>query len=909
MNLQQVHHQIIEMMSIFLYQIKASTAMGKTDINTTAENVLIPLFVELYGYRDLKNLNFAEGPNFPAIDLGDKVARVAFQVTATPDGTKVKETLKMFTKREQYKDYDRLIVYILNEKQGTYEGTGYDQIIQGRFIFDKDKDIWDFNDVLREVASLQIERAVKIQQILEANFAQRSVRWSDRQNNVIAQARYLKDLVAELERYEGVSEYIEPSLWAENVSEQSLASGSPSAKIKAPGHDLLAAPFVDTTSNVHPRQSAQQLQSVDEALNLLQRFTLLGESGIGKSTILRCAAYAAARRRLADPSSAPLPLLLDLAHWMSGQSVYDFIRDAQLPIADLFGSLERGDIVLYLDGFNEMGRQANEKVRALNEWLHGKDAPRSLIIACRQTSYTAMPPLNLPVVSVGRLSDAQVALLAKNYLGDKVQGFLDRVLPKSAEDRSNERHLIELARNPYLLVVFAEIFRVAPGDELPNNTGMLFEKLVTSLWERERVRHTPGWTTISNMKDEFSRLAFAMIDGNMSTSVPVAFASKYVRSEGLLSAGHEAGILRLQDADVRFSHQLMQEFFAALRLSEVGLRHALGKRPSDNQVVFKHILKYLFHKDAWIPKRLRSSRYEDSPKKRVNAFKDFGMRWYEPVVALTGFMPNKADDLVREALALRHHFLAAYCIVKGGNASDGVRAETIDHLLRVLRGSSRDLRHDAATALGLLADKSATRELLKALKTKDEYVGQAVVQALIYIGEEGVPDIVQALNDSNSAERAVAAIALGYVRSEASVPGLVEALTGNYWHGQWYAAWSLGRIGGEAALNTLMISLQVKTLPVRLAIIVALGDVGDGRAVPTLLSLLENDNSHVRGAATHALGNIGDPVAVANLRNLLSDYGAVTLPPAGINYRVCDVAESAIKSIESAAARRTASER
>jgi hypothetical protein len=132
-------------MSLFVTEVKTATAMQQTDINKISENVLIPLLAEVYGYKNLKNLNFTEGSNFPGVDLGDETARVAFQITATPGIEKVKHTLNKFIEYKLYEKYDRLIIYILTEKQNTYSDKEIKRIIQselgliaiccGNFIF------------------------------------------------------------------------------------------------------------------------------------------------------------------------------------------------------------------------------------------------------------------------------------------------------------------------------------------------------------------------------------------------------------------------------------------------------------------------------------------------------------------------------------------------------------------------------------------------------------------------------------------------------------------------------------------------------------------------------------------------------------------------------------------------------
>jgi len=172
MNLEQSQKRIRELMSRFVYQVESATAMGQTDINKVAETILTPLIAEIYGYKNLKNLNFTEGSNFPSIDLGDETARVAFQITATPGIEKVKHTLTKFVEYKYYEKYDRIIIYIITEKQKSYSDTEIKKIINGKFSFDVKKDIWDKRDILEEVTNFQIEKAREVEKILEANFGE-----------------------------------------------------------------------------------------------------------------------------------------------------------------------------------------------------------------------------------------------------------------------------------------------------------------------------------------------------------------------------------------------------------------------------------------------------------------------------------------------------------------------------------------------------------------------------------------------------------------------------------------------------------------------------------------------------------------------------------------------------------------
>ena len=174
MNLEQSQKRINYLMSLFVTQIKGCTAMGQTDLNKVAENILIPIIAEVYGYRNLENFNFTKGSNFPSVDLGDETAKVVFQITATPGLEKVKDTLRKFIEHKDklYEKYDKLIIYILTEKQNSYSDTEINKIINGKFSFDTQKDIWDWRNILGEVTKFQIEKTREVEKFLEANFGE-----------------------------------------------------------------------------------------------------------------------------------------------------------------------------------------------------------------------------------------------------------------------------------------------------------------------------------------------------------------------------------------------------------------------------------------------------------------------------------------------------------------------------------------------------------------------------------------------------------------------------------------------------------------------------------------------------------------------------------------------------------------
>jgi WD40 repeat protein len=187
MNLQDVQNRIQVLLTQWVGEIKAETDFGQNDKKVISEIVLMGLLRETHGYKHLKTMNANAGFNYPGIDLADEQARVAIQVTATSSSAKILHTLEEFLKFEQYKSFDRLIVYILTEKQQSYSSKDLlakvDELKQKQqaqgleeAIFDLKRDVWDSSDLKHTIAAMQIEQAERVLEILEKNFGLRSSR-------------------------------------------------------------------------------------------------------------------------------------------------------------------------------------------------------------------------------------------------------------------------------------------------------------------------------------------------------------------------------------------------------------------------------------------------------------------------------------------------------------------------------------------------------------------------------------------------------------------------------------------------------------------------------------------------------------------------------------------------------------
>lgn len=171
MNLLVLQTRINTLISRFVVEVGGLTSTGRNDIALAAERVLVPLLKEVFDYSDLKLLNTPEDPNTPAVDLGDLNKRVAFQVTAEKGIEKIKDAIRGFIKYERYKDYDKLVIYILTDRQKTYSQDSLDDSTRGVVSFDEKHDIWDHNNIRKYVNNTtDIEKLRRICSLLEGHF-------------------------------------------------------------------------------------------------------------------------------------------------------------------------------------------------------------------------------------------------------------------------------------------------------------------------------------------------------------------------------------------------------------------------------------------------------------------------------------------------------------------------------------------------------------------------------------------------------------------------------------------------------------------------------------------------------------------------------------------------------------------
>lgn len=166
----------------FAFEVKVANATGLYDINTLAEDFLIPIFAVAFDCPDLQNQNRIH-MNFPAVDLGCKTSRTSIQITSDPSSIKVRETLEKFEAHNLSSDFDRLYVYVITQRQHSYTSQKLIQAASKLSIkFDASSDILDFRDLASKLSTLTNEKIELINEHLEKEFKQADANLQFRNN-------------------------------------------------------------------------------------------------------------------------------------------------------------------------------------------------------------------------------------------------------------------------------------------------------------------------------------------------------------------------------------------------------------------------------------------------------------------------------------------------------------------------------------------------------------------------------------------------------------------------------------------------------------------------------------------------------------------------------------------------------
>ncbi len=211
-----------------------------------------------------------------------------------------------------------------------------------------------------------------------------------------------------------------------------------------------------------------------------------------------------------------------------------------------------------------------------------------------------------------------------------------------------------------------------------------------------------------------------------------------------------------------------------------------------------------------------------------------------------GTVPKLITCLKDERWRVREQAAKSLGLLKDSQAVQG---------LMIVAGRDRDgaVKSAAAEALGRIGDSKAVPALIKLFKDTSKIVRETAGTALLYIGEESIPALIETLKDPHFVVRCHGVRALG-------------GMTTDYQMGR---AWTTD----SRVVDALIVVLKDEDRAVREDATIALGIIGDPKAVDGLIEAMKE--GAVKRHAISALGMIGDARALRPVMDALKGKGFI----------------------------------
>lgn len=355
---------------------------------------------------------------------------------------------------------------------------------------------------------------------------------------------------------------------------------------------------------------------------------LLAEPGAGKTLWLRYHLATQIAGDIEQPAFL-VPIYLPLNAYKGEKDLQSFIKSVltaneQRPFHQQLGekleSVMKGrPLMLLMDGLNEISETSEDEVsqkqrfvRALQAFV--REHSTTCIVASRETEFVA--GLNWHPIRINPLERVEVQRCLTIYAPAKAAEIY-RLL--------DEQHLFgTLTSNPYRVRVLCEIYR--SSGKLPQNLGALFEAFVATLVQREEARRLgqgEAWEPFHGWGTRASELARRLTDAE-ATSIELDELAASLNEPDGWSYAEGAGLLHLRHGRLQFSHQQIQEYFAALWL-KTGLEVNGAEWDGFTAAVRKQV-------------------------------------WDQPLLLLAGIAPPALLDSLIEPVAAVDPFLASRCV-------------------------------------------------------------------------------------------------------------------------------------------------------------------------------------------------------------------------------------------------------
>ncbi|MDB9506063.1 HEAT repeat domain-containing protein [Microcystis aeruginosa CS-338/01] len=620
----------------------------------------------------------------------------------------------------------------------------------------------------------------------------------------------------------------------------------------------------------------------EEAKDKHNKMMILGDPGMGKSTLLRMEALKIAReelRKLGVNTPQPflnnrekvkvkdviLPLyfrLSELANKLAEKNddiinIIPQLIDKSFQIESIVKEkLEQGKCVLFLDALDEV---SSIQLHKLNTKLENflPDSPCKIYLTSRIVGYSVKFSGEVKEVEIVPFTDQKTAEYIKTWFVN-AEGYLENNLVSAdglIEELKNKPQIQGLAQNPLLLSLICSLYQTQDLI-LPAKRNEVYKQAVDYMlrdWvENRKLVSVSGGKRIAKIR------LLEIVAYELSCREEEIFIFQEEDFFNVLER-----YLRHEEVSTIFQQSNSDELMIEL-CEEDGIIQKFHEK--GDQYLFLHRTFQEYFTACYLYQRIRKNQ-EDGIALVKAHFWDHD--WHETIILLAGMMSDASllleailqekDDIFATLL-----ILASNCLAESKNIQDSLINQIVDKLYQVWqRDFSLEYINKTMVTLGKTFPVMR-RRLENALKDLPWYVRDSKFNAAGLLGEIGNPESISALSaaldDSEKRIKGYAEDDIKEIKRERKpIPNGEFKL--DLYKEERFRGWALkalGEIGNSEALPAIIRALNYSDwFRDNAAIILGKMNKKQALALPSLISILYDSEKSVRFWGVKALGEIG----------------------------------------------------
>jgi hypothetical protein len=399
------------------------------------------------------------------------------------------------------------------------------------------------------------------------------------------------------------------------------------------------------------------------------KFWVIGEPGAGKTFSLKAITYKYAQKIIeSGVYETPYPVFVVANQFSSYKSFKNLIqRNIGLTEEQFDTLVSNNKLLIIIDGFNEIAKgEKNIAIRELQE-LSTDLNNAALLISARKYGFREL--FDYPVFELLPLSDSMISEYINKYVSNPEKAKEVQLLLKESNAL-----IWDFARNPLMLQMLIQV--IVEQKKSPKNRGMLFYYFTHWIYSRGKKLETFDFLLtesilaniafklrsagkVSMMKNDiFEHIKDVLLPLNYSGDITLVY-------EQLIDSFLEIDT----SYKVVFFHELMLEYFAAIKLKEV------------------FFVRQLFEKQYCT-----------------------NVLWAEPMIMLTGIVEDATNII--SSISKYNPILAARCIASGAIVSEDLSRRMIEESTRTIEKKNKG-KASAITCLLELGTPDALRVIVK----------------------------------------------------------------------------------------------------------------------------------------------------------------------------------------------------